>query len=152
MRMRTVYLLALGAEIVWLMGIISAPLLKSWGLDATSDNLYSVYRTVCHQRVERSLFIFGEKMAVCSRCFGIYLGLLIGTFLMPIYNKIENPRIPDFKVVLLSLVPLAVDGVTQLAGFRESTNELRLVTGFLFGIIFISYFLPLVIVRLGQSE
>jgi uncharacterized membrane protein len=150
MRKRTIYLLALAAEMVWLLGIISAPFFESIGLDAISDNLYNAYRTVCHQKAERTIFVFGAKMAVCARCFSIYLGLFVGTLLVPLYNKIESPRIPDIKVALLSLVPLAADGITQLAGFRESTNELRLVTGFLFGIIFISYLIPLALVRLGE--
>jgi len=148
--MRNIYLLAICAQVVWLLGIIAAPFFESMGIDAVSDNLYNAYSTVCHQKVDRSLFIFGEKMAVCARCFGIYTGLLIGTLIIPIYNKIENPRIPSIKVALLSLVPLAIDGFTQLLGFRESTNELRLITGFLFGIVFISYFLPIVLVRLGE--
>jgi len=150
MRRRTVYILAILIAVLWSFGVIAAPFLESLGLDEISDNLYRAYGGVCHQRSERSLIIFGEKMAVCARCFGIYLGLLIGALLMPLYNKIEEPRTLDFRWALLSLVPLAIDGVTQLAGLRESTNELRLVTGFLFGLIFISYFIPLVLVRLGE--
>ncbi|MBN1785672.1 MAG: DUF2085 domain-containing protein [Candidatus Methanofastidiosa archaeon] len=150
MRRRTIYLLTLGAECIWLMGILAAPYLRSKGLDMVSDGVYDAYRVVCHQKAERSLFLFGEKMAVCARCFGIYVGLLIGTVAIPIYGKIEKIRVPDYRLALLSLVPLAIDGFSQLSGLRESSNELRLLTGFLFGLMFISYFIPLVLVRMGE--
>jgi len=32
-------------------------------------------------------------------------------------------------IVVLGLLPIAVDGFTQLFGWRESTNELRVITG-----------------------
>lgn len=37
-----------------------------------------VFKPACHQMVERS-FLWGETpFAVCHRCFGIYVGLMIG--------------------------------------------------------------------------
>jgi uncharacterized membrane protein len=29
---------------------------------------------ICHQRPERSFFVFGRQVAVCARCSGLYLG------------------------------------------------------------------------------
>jgi len=146
------YLIMLFIEAVWLLGIIGAPFLSSVGLDSLSRSFFASYSRVCHQKAERSIFIFGGQMAVCARCFGIYLGFLVGTIALPMYSKIENVRIPDAKLVLLSAIPLAIDGLTQLTGFRESNNELRLLTGFLFGLIVISYLIPLALVRLGACE
>ncbi len=150
MKARTVYALALLFEIIWLCGILAAPYMESIGLEGVSTGVYKSYASVCHQRAERSFFIFGEKMAVCARCFGIYAGFLVGTVAYALYRKLENKKMPDYKVVLLALLPLAIDGITQLLGFRESTNMLRLVTGMLFGIIFMQYFMPLAVVRLGE--
>jgi hypothetical protein len=45
--------------------------------------------------------------------------------------------------VVLS-IPMAIDGTTQLFGWRESTWELRLITGFLFGLGTAWLFLPIV--------
>ncbi len=36
--------------------------------------VYSVGSLICHQRPERSFFLWGAKMPVCARCAGIYIG------------------------------------------------------------------------------
>jgi uncharacterized membrane protein len=38
-----------------------------------------------------------------------------------------------FKIYVLFLIPIAVDGLTQLVGWRESNWWLRTLTGALFG-------------------
>jgi len=47
----------------------------------------------------------------------------------------------SFKVVVGFGIPMIVDGATQLL-FRESTNEIRAVTGFLLGVILPFYVMP----------
>jgi uncharacterized membrane protein len=49
------------------------------------------------------------------------------------------PRLNELTariVMIASAIPLAVDGVTQLAMLRESTNTLRLISGLIAGIAF----------------
>ncbi|MHC1605173.1 MAG: DUF2085 domain-containing protein [Candidatus Methanofastidiosia archaeon] len=149
MRVRYLYLLILFSEIIWVGGIVISPYLQAHEIKNVSWSLYDFYSNFCHQRADRSFFVFGEQMAVCARCFGIYAGVLIGTFIYPLHKKMENREPPHARWVLLSLVPLAVDGFSQLFGFRVSSNSVRIATGFLFGLVFINYFLPLVVVRLG---
>jgi len=36
------------------------------------------FALVCHQRPERSFWILGGSVAVCSRCLGVYLGAAVG--------------------------------------------------------------------------
>lgn len=40
-----------------------------------------------------------------------------------------------FAVTMVALTPMAVDGVTQLLGWRESDNYMRLLTGSLAGAV-----------------
>jgi uncharacterized membrane protein len=84
----------------------------------------------CHQKASRSLFINGNEMPYCSRCLGIFIGLMLGA-MFSLYI------ILDLKVwyIIGALAPMGVDGVGQLLGFWESTNALRLVTGGLAGFI-----------------
>jgi uncharacterized membrane protein len=84
--------------------------------------------------VERCLQLVGVPMPVCARCTGIYLGLLAGLFayrLIPLLRERVMRRI-----AFLAVVPLGLDGVTQLLGFRESVNPLRITTGVIAGLAF----------------
>ena len=84
---------------------------------------------LCHQSEWRSM----ESAWLCDRCTGIYLGGFLGVALASLLAR----RL-SFKwqliVFLLSLLPMAVDGVTQLLLLRESTWPLRVITGSLVGV------------------
>ena len=116
------------------------------GLVAVSDNentindmdfpwgfVYSAGDRLCHQKAERSLFIHGNQMPFCVRCTAIWLGLAVGLGFMVFYRIQLNEKF--LFVILLGIVPIAVDGVGQLFGFWESTNIIRLMTGLLAGVV-----------------
>ena len=87
---------------------------------------------ICHRKPERSFFIKGHQFPVCARCTGFYTGLI--AYL--IANKFY-PHGYDFNMLLISMVlmiPVAIDGLTQYFGPRESTNNLRFITGFVGGV------------------
>lgn len=110
----------------------------------------------CHQMHERSYSINGNQMPVCARCVGIFVGLTLGALIMVFLIPKD-----DFKDTLLSLVPMntdgmssikktillvsiglsliipmGVDGFAQLLTEHESTNVIRMMTGFPAGIAF----------------
>ena len=64
---------------------------------------------------------------MCSRCLGILLGGTAGLLCVICHGHIG----PVWSLLLL--LPLVLDGFLQLFRTRESTNAVRLVTGFLFG-------------------
>lgn len=88
----------------------------------------------------------GYKVAVCERDVAIYGGILIGGLIFGLIRSMLKPRgrpidtvhfpVPRLRLwtYALLLIPMAVDGVTQLFGFRESTWFLRTVTGLIFGL------------------
>jgi len=88
---------------------------------------------VCHQLPERTLWVGGHYLPVCARDTGAYLGLLLGYFLLPLRRK-EASGPPNLWITSLMVTPMIVDAGTQWIGLRTSTNELRLITGLLFGI------------------
>jgi uncharacterized membrane protein len=87
---------------------------------------------VCHQLPERSFWVGGHYLPVCARDTGIYIGFFIGYLLLPMRKK-DAYGPPNLWMTLLMTMPMVVDGTTQLIGLRTSTNELRLLTGLLFG-------------------
>lgn len=75
----------------------------------------------------------GYKAALCERDLAIYGSMFVlGVFLL--VRKRRPPRLKPLWYVLFFVLPMAVDGLTQLAGLRESNWALRTLTGALFGI------------------
>jgi len=120
--------------------IVAAPLLASAeGLRPLSGPVYFIFSWVCHQDPERSLAIKGSPLAVCTRCTFLYLGVLVTSVLYP---AIGSPPVPRPRFLFIAAFPLVVDGGTQLLGLRSSTNSLRALTGFLFGLALAFYVAP----------
>ena len=93
-----------------------------------------LFRLMCHGRPERCLELFDVPMPICARCTGIYLGVIAGLFAYWLVRFISEK---EFKVIALAgIIPLGIDGLTQLTGLRESTNELRIATGLVAGLAF----------------
>jgi uncharacterized membrane protein len=93
-----------------------------------------LFRLMCHGRVERCLELFGTPMPICARCTGIYLGLLAGLIAFPLIPLLRERVMRT--IAFMAVVPLGVDGMTQLVGLRESVNPTRVVTGVIAGMAF----------------
>lgn len=93
-----------------------------------------VSQFLCHGRPNRCLSVGGYRLAVCARCTALYLGMVSGLLVELAYGLPSTQFVP---VLLLMVLPTAVDGATQLLGKRESTNRLRVTTGYPAGIGFI---------------
>ena len=81
---------------------------------------------VCHQRPERSLWIFGGCVAVCSRCLGIYLGAALGLLLW-------TSRTVAVRLLIAAAALNLLDAVTELAGLHGNWLGLRFALGFALG-------------------
>ena len=97
------------------------------------DIVYSVGDKLCHQKAERSFFINYNQMPYCSRCTAIWLGLAIGLGFMIFYRIHLNGKFLFF--IIISLLPIGIDGFGQLFGFWESANIIRVLTGLIIGIV-----------------
>ena len=86
---------------------------------------------VCHARPDRSLFWRGRQLPLCARCTGFYAAAVAGLALGPF---VSISRLHLLLLLLALVAPMGLDGFTQLAGRRESTNPLRLLTGSLAGL------------------
>ncbi|HOB43695.1 MAG TPA: DUF2085 domain-containing protein [Methanoculleus thermophilus] len=91
---------------------------------------------LCHRKKERTTNFFGFENILCARCQGILFGMLSGV-LCWMYSLSFIPTI----AAVLFMIPMLVDGFTQNFNKRESTNTLRIITGFLFGYGFAIFFL-----------
>jgi len=93
----------------------------------------------------------GYKMALCERDIAIYGSIVVFGILFALTGK-RLRSIPWYFWILIGILPIAVDGLSQLTSLmnlptlpeRESTPLLRTLTGFLFGFTTAWYGYPFV--------
>jgi len=99
-----------------------------------SNAIYHFFSYLCNQLSYRSLYLDGIKMPICARCISIYTATILGL----VFFRLKGFGAKEFKInyllAVLLFLPTGLDGTTQLFGWRESTNLLRLITGFPYGI------------------
>lgn len=98
----------------------------------TCDDNMELTKYICHRIPERSFFIKGHQFPVCARCTGFYTGLIV-FLIWNCFFKI-NYDINTLLISIVLMIPVAIDGITQYFGPRESTNNLRFITGFIGGV------------------
>lgn len=120
----------------WGLGVILAlsiitPILAWLGIEPLAGWLFKTFHSICDQVPSHSIFLFGHQMALCSRNFSLYFALWLGTMLFRFVRHRVGPL--DWRLLILFLLPMALDGGTQMFGLRESNLVLRIITGLLFG-------------------
>ncbi len=139
-RILIVYYLTLGGIIIWLGVIFLAPYLRSQG-SGLSAFAYSVFTPICHQIPSRSFHLFGQPLAVCARCLGIYFGVLGGTGLYPLSNGFSRLSLPKVRAFILVSIPIITDAGGNFLHLWLSSPWIRFMTGFLWGLILPFYFI-----------
>ena len=147
--------------VAFLAGGVAAPWLLASGAVQPANALYDLYAALCHQWAFRSFFLFGPqtvysrealeslgvdpfrfvgdasrgwKMGYCERDLAIFAGVLVFGALYALRLRSAGLRPAGYLTFALLALPIALDGGTQLLGERESTWELRLATGLVFGL------------------
>lgn len=110
-----------------------APILAYLGDDAISTAIFNLYMLTCHQMPSRSYFILGHQMAYCERNTAIYCTMALAG-LAYVRLRPEKIRPLPWRWYAVLILPIAIDGFTQLFGWRESTWLLRGITGTIFGL------------------
>jgi len=96
----------------------------------------------------------GYKVALCERDVAIYGSFFLFGVLFQLFGR-KFKKIPWYIWILFGILPMGLDGSSQLPGLissivpswvpiRESTPQLRLITGALFGITTAWYLYPIV--------
>jgi len=137
-----VWMIGVAVVFVWVLLILIAPIAKANGLVAISSPLYHFFSFICHQIPARSFFVEGEPFGVCSRCFGVYFGLLLGFAVYPLWRKIDEIEpLPRFWL-FLSLIPISIDWSLTIFGIWENTFLTRFITGLILGFACSTFIVP----------
>jgi uncharacterized membrane protein len=122
--------------------IVVAPLAAAGGYGDVAQGIYRAFGTLCHQLPERSYFIDGHKLGVCSRCTGLYGGFVFTLLLYPLIRSLRTTVTPRRGVLLLAAIPLLIDFSLTFFGVWQNTHASRLLTGALLGSVAVFYVMP----------
>jgi len=122
--------------------IVVAPLAAAGAHDRLAVTIYRAFTVLCHQLPERSYFIAGHPLAVCSRCTGLYAGFVLTMLLYPLLRPLRTTIWPPREWLILAAVPMAIDFSLTFFGVWENTHTSRLLTGMLLGSVSVFYVMP----------
>lgn len=140
-----VWAIGLAVVVVWVLAITLPPIARAGELYAVSNPLYAFFSYICHQIPERSFHVVGHQLAVCSRCFGVYFGLLAGFAVYPFWRPVDSVEPPPRFWLFLSLVPISIDWSLTMFGILENTQISRFITGLILGVACATFILPAIV-------
>ncbi|MDT5156313.1 MAG: hypothetical protein QOC99_2627 [Acidobacteriota bacterium] len=122
--------------------IVLAPLLRAGGAPGAAALIYDGFRVACHQMNARSFHVEGFQLAVCARCFGLYVGALVGVAAYPLARPIARRDFPERAWLLAAAVPTSIDFALGFFGVWENTHMSRFLTASLLGVVAAFYIVP----------
>ncbi len=115
--------------------ILGASVICSWAIAHGASPEWRIpFRVFCHGIPERCFLLWGVPMPICARCTAIYIGLFAGLMTFAVMPWLREE--PLRAMMFASIIPLGIDGITQLIHLRTSNNTLRFGTGLVAGLAF----------------
>ncbi len=131
--------------------IALAAVLVFWPGATLLDRLRALDGGICAQLPTHSFYPGGERLPLCARNTGIYLGFAITTitlFVTGRWRALNFPRWPIALALLACVLVLGVDGFNSLfldlhlPHLYQPHNLIRLTTGLFTGMAMASFLLP----------
>lgn len=129
---RTLYTLILFALLMLVIASLGA---GPWGAGSTLQHWTGeLFRGICHQNPLRSYHINGVQMAVNTRCFGIFSGLLLGWVMIPVMVNMKLKKNIPLWILLFAVILQIIDFSGNILQLWINTNHSRFFTGSLLGV------------------
>jgi uncharacterized membrane protein len=121
---------ALGAGL-FCLAVALIPVAESRGV-AIAPWLRLALRPACHQIGDRCLDLGSGPLAVCARCFGLYIGGFIGPLAVAACGLVVRP---SWRILAISATPSVIDFVAGQLGLPSLTNWPRFAVATLPGLL-----------------
>lgn len=115
------------------IGSTLAPILAHYQHYDLSAKLTSLFIYSCHQQPDRSFWLMGYPVALCCRCYGVYLATMIAS-IFAIFNKLKINKYLIIILVLISAIDLYIN---YGMGIRthNTGNTVRFIVGIIMGLL-----------------
>jgi len=123
-----------GVLVTYIGLAILTPVAFAFGLNGPASAVFHLYRFFCDELPTHSFFVFGYQICLCQRCLAIYTSMLLSGLTLALLRKRRDVPSITWWLWVVAMIPMALDGGTQLFGLRESNVWLRLFTGTIFGV------------------
>jgi uncharacterized membrane protein len=121
---RIIYFLDIEAEVFYFISVLIISFVLAELVIGSQTQLFrKTLSIMCHQRPEKCFLVFGHKLALCSRCMGLYFGFV---FAFKLINRLRRFRL----IIVLSLCYFAVDILLELVFRVPVSNAARFFSGF----------------------
>jgi len=130
--------------------VVLTPILAYFGVQPLASVLFRSTHAICDQIPSHSFFVCGHQVGICSRCCALYGSIWLSSMIFRFVRRRVEPL--RWYILILFLLPMALDGGTQLFGWRESNVYLRIITGALFGLGMMWFALPHVQKAVDESK
>ena len=110
------------------------PIAAHFQLWEFADKISLLFIHACHRQPDRTFFIYEYPVALCCRCYGFYLGIIIsGIFAFCNKLKLNKNTITIFIIISLFEVSISLIYGTQF----NSGNITRFLVGIIMGMLLI---------------
>lgn len=115
------------------IGSTLAPILAHYQHYDLSAKLTSLFIYSCHQQPDRSFWLMGYPVALCCRCYGVYLATMVAS-IFAIFNKLKINKYLIIILVLISVIDLYIN---YGMGIRthNTGNIVRFIVGIIMGLL-----------------
>lgn len=96
-------------------------------------NFLNIY--IFHWVPEKAIYISGQSLPWDARCAGIYTGFGIGLIYLLLTGR-KDRNLPRLSILIINtfmFIPIFIDLLTIWISMREPSNDIRYLTGILFG-------------------
>jgi uncharacterized membrane protein len=120
---------------VYFLVAVLAPLFEYYRIDLFNF-FYLFLRTICHQILDRTFWIWGSNMGLCSKCLGFYLmqPLVFISIKALKIKRYNSPLVSLFSLVLFFLM-VADSTFLKFSNANISRFILGILAGIGFGLI-----------------
>lgn len=121
-------------SLFFIIGSTLAPVMAHFQHFEISAQLTATYMYSCHQQPDRSFWLLGYPIALCCRCYGVYLSTAVSCILS-LYNRLNI----SYKTVVLLLILSAIDIYINygMGKLNNTGNITRFIAGILLGIVIV---------------